>query len=99
VHLEVFPVERAELEDGDGLVHPSEEGVHLAEDLHRDARVMAVRPQDVTGAHEVLIRVVPGPHLFDGQIQDGRVESGAAGHGGGEVTAGPEARQVDRRTG
>ena len=77
VHLELGPLDRAELQDRDGLVHPAEEGLLLAEHLHRDAGTVVVGDQDFAGPHEVLIGVIARAHLLDREVEDVRVEPGA----------------------
>ena len=78
VHGEVLPLHRAELEDRDRLVHAPQEGVRLAEDLHRDAGSVSVGEEDLAGTDEILIRVVPRPHLVDGEVEDRGVQAGRA---------------------
>src|SRR6266480_2453820 len=72
--FELRPLHAAELENRDRLIDAAEEGVRLAEHLHRDAWTLVVLEQQLTRADEVLIRVVALPHLLDGEVEDGRVE-------------------------
>ena len=71
----------AELEDRDGLVDAAEERVGLAEHLHGDPRRVAILPQDIAGANEVFVGVIPRAHLLNWQIKDGGIESAEAGGG------------------
>src|SRR5207302_9906178 len=82
VHLELVPLGRAELEDGDRLVDAAEEGVRLAEHLHGHAGAMVVLEEQLPRADEVLIRVVPLPHSLDGEVENRGMESRLAGHRG-----------------
>ena len=70
-----LPVVRAELEDGDRLVHSAEHGLVLLEDLHDHARVPAVREQRVASVVEVGVGVPALPHLLDGEVEDLRWEA------------------------
>ena len=70
VHGEHVPVVRAELQDGDRLVHSTEVGVVLLEHLHDDARVSAVVVERRSCVVEVRVGVVPAAHLLDRQVED-----------------------------
>jgi len=85
-HLEGRPVVAAELEDRDRLVDAAEERVMLGVDLHGHARRGPVAAQHLARAGEVLVRVVAGPHLLDGQVEDRGVEAGS-GHAAQSVAA------------
>ena len=72
---ERVPVVRAELEDGDRLVHSAEYGLVLLEDLHDDARMPSVREQRLARVVEVGVGVAALPHLLDGEVEDLRWEA------------------------
>jgi hypothetical protein len=86
VHLELLPSVRAELQDGDCLVHAAEERALLLEDLHEDAGSRVLGEQRVPCVVEVRVGVVPGPHLLDRQLE----------HPGIEPLARPLAHSVSR---
>src|SRR6266550_1450187 len=70
VHFELRPFHAAELEDRDRLIDAAEEGVGLAEHLHRHAWAVVVLEQQLAGADEVFVGVVTLPHLLDGEVED-----------------------------
>jgi hypothetical protein len=78
-HLQRRPVIAAKLEDGDRFVDAAEQGVLLGEHLHGDMWRGTVASQHITGAGEVFVGVVAGPHLVDRQVEDGGIEAGS-GH-------------------
>ena len=73
------PVVAAQLENCDRLVDPAEECLALAEHLHGDAGRVPIGDQQVAGAHEVLVAIVPRAHPLDGEVEDRRIEPGTPG--------------------
>src|SRR5262249_34138755 len=59
-----------EPEDRDRLVHPTEPGVVLLEDLDDDPRMASVSEQRRPGVIEVRVGVPPRTHLLDGEVED-----------------------------
>ena len=66
------------LEHGDRLVDAAEDRLLLLEDLHEDARVVALEIEQVARQVEVLVGVVALAHALDGQAE--RPVEGQARH-------------------
>ena len=86
--FQLSPLLGAQLQDRDGFVDAAQIRVRLAEHLHGDAGAVLVLEQHFARPHEVLIGVIARLHFFDGQIENGGVETLLAGHGRGKLTPG-----------
>ena len=52
----------------------------LSEHLHGDVRAIVIGQEDFASPHEILVRVVPGPHLRDREVEDFGIQPSTVTH-------------------
>ena len=77
-HGERLPAFAGKLDDRHRLVDTAKPAIGAAEHLHQHAWTVPVGSQHTLGVDEVAIRIRTRTHGLDGQVEDSRMQTGAA---------------------